>query len=204
MVDMIQALLVDADGVAILAPEPFSRAYAREQGLDEAPFEQFFMTDFREAVAGRADLYKLLAKRSDVWGKHDDIPAFARRWFDAENVPNLALVAEIKRLRETGLKVYLATNQEPHRAEYLRTVMFPGVFDGMIVSCEVGATKPSHEYFEAAYEHVADEIAGIARDQIAFIDDSAKNVAAATEFGFVGELFRDVEQLDGLVGRPKA
>jgi putative hydrolase of the HAD superfamily len=196
---MMRAALFDGDGVTILAPSEFARVYRREHGLDDSRFEKFFGEDFASALAGKADLEELIAANKDVWAWDKDPNLLIDMWFKAEDHPNKQLVREIKRWREQGMAVYLATNQERHRARYLREAMFPRVFDGMFISCELGFMKPEDEYFKAIIKQLLADLPGISAAQIAFFDDNPKNVAAAVRAGLSAHLYESVEQVRNIL-----
>lgn len=192
---MIRAVLIDADGVAIVAPEPFSRIYARERGLPEDAFESFFQDDFHRAMEGKTDLLELLRARQDLWQWQGDPRDLMQRWFEAENYPSAEVVAAVRALREDGKKVYLATNQEQHRLDFLNSTVFPGVFDDMIASCTLGFRKPSNEFFAAALERVRRDIPDISAVEVAFYDDSARNVEAARAAGIHAAVYQNADQI---------
>jgi hypothetical protein len=62
-----RALILDADGVVIKPPRPFSAVRAEELGLDPNAFLPFFQGPFRLALTGRADLEDLIDEYSDLW-----------------------------------------------------------------------------------------------------------------------------------------
>lgn len=64
------------------------------------------------------------------------------------------------------------------------------LFDVVVVSSEVGYTKPSPEIFSI----VANRF-GVAFPEIAFIDNSANNVRAALELGMVGIIYQNNQQI---------
>ncbi|MGE4371433.1 MAG: HAD-IA family hydrolase [Xanthobacter sp.] len=74
-----------------------------------------------------------------------------------------------------GLRIFLATNQEPLRAHYIMEDLGPGAHvDGMLHSATLGARKPDAAFFEAA-----GAASGFSADDIILVDDTAANVEAA-------------------------
>ncbi|MGL4595381.1 MAG: HAD family hydrolase [Thermoguttaceae bacterium] len=65
---------------------------------------------------------------------------------------------------------------------------FPFLFNlipsNYILSYEVGAMKPDHAIYEAAFKTAQKSIPSILTDEILFIDDLRENVVAARQFGF--------------------
>ena len=196
----IRAVIFDADGVLILAPELFSRVYAAERGLDPQVIEPFFADAFQRALRGEADLKDLLAA-SPEWDYQGDPQELMDRWFAAENHPNHKLISLIRDLREAGTPVFLATNQEQHRAEYLRKVMFPGLFDELFISCELGCTKSGDQYWRLLLDRLSERIPGIEPAEIIYFDDSPKHLEPAARAGINALLYESPVQVRKLLAQ---
>lgn len=91
-------------------------------------------------------------------------------------------MAVVAKVRRAGYGVHLATNQQDVRRDLMRR-RYAGVFDEEFYSCELGACKPAHAFFASIIDRL-DVRAG----QIVFVDDSARNVAAATSCGIRAHL----------------
>jgi putative hydrolase of the HAD superfamily len=90
------------------------------------------------------------------------------------------VLSTVKRYRDRGLSVFLATNQEHLRADYLmRQVGLGAHVDGIIYSAALGHRKPSAEFFERAAA-----IAAAAPENIVLVDDTLANVEAARQAGW--------------------
>ncbi len=63
------------------------------------------------------------------------------------------------------------------------------VFDHIVISAEVGVTKPDRRIFQLALDGL-----GVAPKESVFIDDFEENVKAASEIGMHAILFRDPAQ----------
>ncbi len=68
--------------------------------------------------------------------------------------------------------------------------MFAGVFDDVFSSTEIGALKPSADYFTSVLSSLASQ--GIIPSEIAYFDDSQRNVEAARVVGIASYLYRNV------------
>ena len=92
-----------------------------------------------------------------------------------EVLPTIALIKELK---ARGYKLYVLSNMSKEYIEFLRKLSVFELFDGQIVSCEVGCGKPHREIYEillSRYElNPAETI---------FIDDRIDNVQVAAEMG---------------------
>ena len=125
---------------------------------------------------------------------------FMDYWFrnDGRLADEVIKVAIAWKERRGGL-LYLATNQEPLRAKFIwEGLKLKHCFDGMIVSCQIGAAKPEPEYFQRADE-VIDRASG---QQVIFLDDMIANVKSARAHGWtahhVENIPHAVEILEGL------
>jgi putative hydrolase of the HAD superfamily len=123
-----------------------------------------------------------------------------RRMFAAGG-PLPAMYGTIRTLRGAGLRTALLSNswgcEEYPRAD------FPGLFDAVVLSGEVGMRKPEPEIFC----HAAQAL-GLAPAQCVFIDDMAANVAAAQACGMTAVLHTEpvatAKALQDLLGVPLA
>jgi len=104
----------------------------------------------------------------------------------AASVPVPAMYDLIRALRGAGLRTALLSNSwgcdEYPRAD------FPGLFDAVVISGEVGMRKPE----EGIFLHAAQAL-GLAPAECVFIDDMAANVAAAVGCGMTGVLHNEAE-----------
>jgi putative hydrolase of the HAD superfamily len=103
-----------------------------------------------------------------------------RRMF-AASAPVPGMYDTIRALRAAGFSTALLSNSwgcdEYPRAD------FPGLFDTVVISGEVGMRKPE----EGIFLHAAQAL-GLAPAECVFIDDLGQNVAAATACGMTGVL----------------
>lgn len=91
----------------------------------------------------------------------------------------------IDRLRAAGIRTYVLSNTNPAAIEIIRGHFacdgkrMEDYFDGICLSFRMGLLKPSPAIFERLMaEH------GIRPDETLFIDDGARNTAAAEALGF--------------------
>jgi epoxide hydrolase-like predicted phosphatase len=123
-----------------------------------------------------------------------------RRMF-AGMLPVPAMYDTIRALRVAGFGTALLSNswgcEEYPRAD------FPGLFDTVVLSGEVGMRKPE----EAIFLHAAQTL-GLAPDECVFVDDMPANVAAAQALGMTGVLHTETAStartLQDLLGVPLA
>ena len=196
----IKAALYDADGVVIIPQKLFSKQYAEKHRLDPESFQTFFNGEFSDAIVGKTDLKDLIRKHNDIWQWDGDPQELLDMWFAAENHTDEELLGIIKQQHEGGLPVYMATNQERHRAKYLREVMFPSLFDAIFISSEIGYMKKDPEYWVAVLGKLALDIPGIRPNQIVFFDDSQDSIDGASQAGVSAHLYESVEQVRKILG----
>ena len=186
---MLKVLLLDADGVLITGGM-FSAHLEREYGIPKERTLPFFMGPFKECILGNADLKEVLAPHLAEWRWDKGVDAMLKFWFEAEHVINEPLVAYVQTLRKQGIRCYVATNQERHRAAYLLNEMgFSTSFDGLFASAHLGHKKPD----KAFYAKVMESLPDVKKEEVLFWDDSKENVDAAKEFGMQAEVYRSFE-----------
>ena len=200
-----KVILFDADGVTIDSGLMFSQILERDYNIPLEKMLPFFTGVFQECMFGQADLKIELEKVKDEWGWKKTIDELLEEWFAFENKPNKEMFALIKRLRENGVKCYLATNQEKYRGDYLRKEMgFDKLFDGLFISAEIGYKKKEPKFFEEVYTSLNE--AGrmplsvlLEKNEILFIDNEEENIDSAIKFGIDTHLFTDMTKLKELI-----
>jgi putative hydrolase of the HAD superfamily len=120
-----------------------------------------------------------------------------RMFAASERVP--AMYGAIRAVRRAGLRTALLSNSWGAGDYPLED--FPGLFDAVVISGEVGMRKPE----EGIFLHAADAL-GLPPAQCVFIDDMEANVAAATDCGMTAVLHTEaavtVAALEDLLGVP--
>jgi HAD superfamily hydrolase (TIGR01509 family) len=98
---------------------------------------------------------------------------------------NTEVLQVVQDLRRTGVKCYLATNQQSYRARYMSEVLgYADRFDGAFYSCQLRLIKPDVEYFRAVLSEI-----GLPPDRVLFLDDHQANVDAAQSAGLHAAVF---------------
>lgn len=197
---MYKAALFDVDGVLNVQSEFFSHTYARENNLNIEALEHFFKGVFIEASLGRRDLVELITENHDAWRWDQDPQILLQNWFKSENAPNKTLLEIVSKVRKAGIPVYLATQQEKYRAQYIREVMYPGLFDDEFITCEIGYDKSSPEFFRAVIERLQVTDSSIVPAEIVYFDDRQNLIDIARTLGIDGYLYDDTVQVAQLLG----
>ncbi len=96
--------------------------------------------------------------------------------------PNLSIFPVVASLHAVGYRLGILSNTCPGHWTYChsgRYALITSAFDVYALSYELGACKPAAKIFEGAAR-----LAGVAPEEIFFVDDVAKHVAAARAAGF--------------------
>lgn len=175
----IKAVLFDCDGV-VCPFLPFAKLLAKDYGITREMTADFFSSTFIPALRGQVEVLQILPPYLEKWGWKASAKDFLDTWLSTESYTRPDVVAMVQELRRTGYLVGLATNQESERAKYMRTHMgFEDLFDKCFISCELGAMKPEHDYYQKVTEQL-----GLSPNEIAFIDDQDNHLAKASSYGW--------------------
>ena len=170
--------LFDVDGVLVQS-EYFTVKYSQEFGVDLGAFEEFFENQFLECLIGKSDLKVEKNPWLKKWKWHASVEEFLNYWFEAENKINFHILGQIKILKENKLPLYLATNQEKYRVQYLNETMgLNTLFNKTFYSGDIGVVKPNSEFFS----HIINDLQ-VSPSNIYFYDDILNNVQSAVNMG---------------------
>ena len=126
----------------------------------------------------------------------DDRTGLIERMFGGVR-PDDRMMAAVRSARAAGLRTGLISNSMGG-ASYDRS-LFPQLFDGVVISGEVGLHKPQPEIFLLGAER-----AGLAAEQCVFVDDLRENCEGAEAVGMTAVLHRGadttVPELERLLG----
>src|SRR6476620_4217373 len=193
---MIRHVLLDADGVVQHMPGGWVAAVERQLDVDAEEFWDLATRDEVACLRGEGDFLEVLAGHLRALGASVTAEDLHRAVWRSVHVEPSS-VALVHALRDAGLRVHLGTNQEGHRASYMRTELaYDDLFDESFYSCELGAAKPDAAFFTAVLDSL-----GAAAPEVLFVDDSEPNVAAARECGLAAEHWRIDDGIDTLRGR---
>ena len=182
---VIRALMVDVDGVLVDGrPEDgrhWQTSVEEDFGFSASMLnEQFFASYWENIVLGRVGLMEHLATALQKIAPHVRADEFVRYWFERDSRLVEPLLQELSLVRSTGVRVYLATNQEHLRAAYLMDQLgLAAHVDGIFYSAQLGAKKPAMEFFAKVQAAV-----GLGAEEMLLIDDSLQNVQAALKAGW--------------------
>lgn len=182
MNDVVRHVLLDADGVLQDLPGGwFERLRPWLGDRAEEWIKRSWVIEV-PCLRGEGDFFDHLADHLAAY----DVDATVQELFTAVWTEAIELVPSsielVHRLRAAGYGVHLGTNQEQHRAAYMRTTLgYDDLFDVSCYSWELGAVKTEPAYFEQAVALV-----GAAPEEIVFVDDRLDNVETARSVGLAG------------------
>jgi putative hydrolase of the HAD superfamily len=179
----MQALLLDADGVVLKKGEYVSEKFSRDYGVPLEDITAFFKGPFIDCQAGQKDLKEELEPYLEKWGWEDGVDSFLDYWFE-DVVVDEQVRKEIAALREKGVKCYMASNNERHRAQKIKNVLGDAL-DGYFFSADLKVRKNNPEYFTKISEAL-----GIPPSELYFLDNDQGNVEAAKEAGLEASLYQ--------------
>lgn len=167
--DAVRAILFDADGVIQRTRgnwrADFAKLLGRDDQLDTFIAELFAAE--KPCLIGQADFASQLAAVLGRWDSSGTVADALSIWENIE--ADAGVLAMIASLRRSGVGCYLASNQQAHRAAYMRDVLgYETLFDRAFYSYQLGFAKPDRAYFD----RVLAELSVPARE-VLFIDDVA-------------------------------
>ena len=200
---MSKALIFDVDGVIIHGyhanpayVRPWDKTLLADTGVDPERFRQEFIFDIfmKKVIIGQMSVVDALERRLPALGYRGSPMNFLRYWLEHDSVLNEDLLAAIKQLKvKADIRLYLATNQEHLRANWLFShLRLCEVFEDIFYAARIGVQKP-HEAF---FRFVDDRI-GPQSGPPLFFDDSPKVIDGANTAGWEAVLFNTVADFTG-------
>ncbi len=180
----MSVVLLDADGVILKKEGYFSERFSKEYDVPLDEVLPFFKNVYGDCQKGEKDLKQELVPYLNKWNWEGSVDDFLDYWFEDVQISPEALSA-INELKQKGVKVYMASNNEHYRARAIEAVL-GNTLDGYFFSADLKVKKSNPEYFTK----VAGEL-GVSPSEMSFIDNDEGNVAAAREAGLKAKLFTE-------------
>ncbi|MFE5336685.1 HAD family hydrolase [Isoptericola sp. NPDC056573] len=174
----IRHVLFDADDVLQVVPGGWYALMEPHAGERARDVVHRAWKAERPTLAGEGDLLLLLAEVLTEQGVTAPVEqVFADVWCRVETAPQTFAVVDA--LRRNGYGIHLGTNQDRHRAAYLRgTLGYDDLFDVSCYSHDLGVAKPDPAFFVEAARRIGADPASIL-----FVDDRPANVEGARTAG---------------------
>jgi 2-haloacid dehalogenase len=195
-----RAIIFDLGGVLI----DWNPRYVYREVFDSEEKTEWFLNhicpmDWNEQQDAGYSIAKAIEEKVaefPEWEK--EIRIYYDRWTDmlAGPIPGtVAVLGELK--KNPSLKLYALTNWSAELFPVaLQRYDFLHWFDGRVVSGEEMMRKPSPEIYKRLLERY-----GLKASETVFIDDSARNIAAAVALGIPTILFQSPAQLKEELGQ---
>ncbi len=177
--------MMDVDGVLVSGrPQDGGHLFTdleRDLGISLPVLQrEFFVPRWPDIVTGRKPLLPELTEVLTRIAPSVTAEALLDYWLRNDSRMDHDLLAAIAVFRAGGDRVFLATNQEHHRARYLMEEMgLAAHVDGIFYSAALGCRKPDPSFFELAKAQAAP-----AGGDLLLIDDTEANVLAARRCGW--------------------
>ncbi len=198
----MRGLLVDFGGVLTTNVFDSFRAFGEAEGLDPQTVKRAFRED-REALSLLREL-----ERGDIaveefeprFGERigvSDTDGLVGRLFGGVG-PDERMVEAVRRAHDGGIRTGLISNSWGEGLSY-DTSMLEELFDGIVISGDVGMHKPEPDIFLLGAER-----AGLPPAECVFVDDLRENCAGAEAVGMTPILHRGADstlpRLEELLG----
>jgi epoxide hydrolase-like predicted phosphatase len=196
-----RGLLVDWGGVMTTDVFDTFRAFCEREGLEPDTLRRRFREDpsSRELLialeTGQLDEDEFEPRFAEVLGV--PAPGLIERIF-AGGGPDEEMLSAVERARREGVRTGLISNSWGTR-RYDRELL-ARLFDGVVISGEVGIRKPSPEIYKMGAREI-----GLEPPQCVFVDDLPFNLKPAAELGMAtvhhttsGETISKLEELLGV------
>ena len=202
----VQAVIFDLGGVVLESPLPAIAAYETANGLPARFIARLVIEGGDDGPWARLERGELHATAfAAAFERQAGVAGFGLSGTrllscigDAA-VPRSEMLAAIRRLRATGLRVAALTNawttpDRPSRVEPLRAE-----FDCFVESFRVGMRKPEPRIYELVCRDL-----DVPADAAVFLDDFGANLKPARAMGMttikVGDAAAAIEELERLIG----
>lgn len=182
----ISHVLLDLDGVVRYFEAGLQTRLEEKYGLAHGALAEAAFQDDR---LERLVLGKLTRTAwFDLIAKDTDCPDAAAEWKRDIGKVDERMLAEVRRLRSSGVVVAILTNGADTTRSELHDLKIAAEFDAIFNSSEIGLAKPDPRVFE----YVCDAL-GTAPSSVFFTDDSAAKLDGAAEIGMMTAQFTTIE-----------
>ena len=185
---MVKNVIFDLGGVIVdFNPEKVIRERFEKKDADFILGNIFFSREWAEIDRGTLTPSQAFSKYREALGHetYAKILDIVENWGDYmppfEDTYNL-----IKRIKESGAKVYLLSNVPPYIRKLMNTVPALALMDGIVASADIKMLKPEKEIYEYTLRKF-----GLKAEECVFIDDTKINADAASQCGITGFWFKD-------------
>ncbi|MBU0530393.1 MAG: HAD-IA family hydrolase, partial [Nanoarchaeota archaeon] len=174
---MIKAILFDIGEVVIY--EDFLSFFKKIEKKHKLPPETLYKSilhidewdQYNRGKITEEELIKAILEKTHI---EKDVIDYVKKWRTTIISPVPEVVKLIKKLKK-NYKVFSLSNVDKETVKFVQKKWkLYYIFDGNVLSCDVGMIKPEKEIFDYALKK-----AGVTKDEVIFIDNYGKNIDAA-------------------------
>lgn len=199
---MTRAVFFDVDGVLVhgyhAQPDALQQRWDEnlqaDLGIDPERFQHEFIFDIfiKKVIIGQVSLVDALERRLPAMGYTGSPMTVVNYWLSHDSRLNQPLLDIVRRLKaRPDLRLYIATNQEHLRANWLWSHLgFSDLFEDMFYSARIGVMKPHQAYFDFIEQRI-----GPQAEAPLFFDDTPKVIDGARRAGWEAVQFNTTEDV---------
>ncbi len=186
----MRGLIVDFGGVLTTNVFDSFREFCEREGIDPDTVRRLFREDpdalaeLRRLERGEVEVEEFERRFGPMLGVRQS-EGLVERLFSGMR-PDQPMLDAVAAARAAGVRTGLISNSWGS-SHYDRDV-FGDIFDGVVISGEVGLNKPQPEIF-----HLGAERIGLPAGECVFVDDLAENCEGAEAVGMTAVLHRGAE-----------
>lgn len=202
VIAMIKCLMLDVDGVLVDGRPSDGQSWYVGLLKDleissDTLVDEFFQREWADIVVGKKDLLPTLTMTLERVAPHIRAADLISYWFKMDARVISQVLADCRIARHHGIPIFLTTNQEHLRAEYLtETMRLSDEVDGIIYSAKVGYRKPQPAFYDRAAS-----IAGYDPSELLLVDDTLANVEGARLRGWQAVHWNETKSLSDILQR---
>lgn len=191
-------IIFDVDGVLIngynATPERrimWDANIEKDLGIKQSDLTtHFFNKRFGDVIIGKRPLLEAMNESLSDLNYSGTAQSIIDYWMDNDSRVNNQVLDVVQKLKSKSIPLYIATNQEHVRANYLwNNLNFKDYFQDIFYSAKIGHTKSSSLYFDYVNNKLG------RNEDILFFDDYPENVEAAKNAGWNAFVFNDIHDL---------
>ena len=197
----MKGLLVDFGGVLTTNVFDSFRDFCVKEGLEAEAFLDLFRNnpdarkELRRVETGQIDEAEFGEILGEMLGVEDRVDLVNRLFAGMQ--ADVPMVDAVRTAKAAGVRTGLVSNSIG-AGRYDRS-QFPEMYDGVVISAEVGMHKPQPEIFLLGAQRI-----GLPPEECVFVDDLRENCEGAEAVGMTAVLHRGADttipRLEGLLG----
>lgn len=188
----IKAIGFDYGGViAKNSGQPFDQRVSRALGMSMEEYRKEYFKVNHLPNSGKMSWDEFWVMFTNKLGKQKKLEG-VRKVVHELNTRDVdeSVLSLVQKLKENKYKVGLLSNTTLDAVIRFRSLGFYELFDTVVVSAEVGYSKPDPKVFELFIDNL-----DVKAEELVFIDDSINSLKTANEIGYHPILFTAYEKL---------